>query len=130
VFDEIPFDPHIYFRGQELVYSARLWTHGWDLFHPDEAVIYHAWHAKRRKAKDAEDYKAISDAAEIGKKRVWHLLGLKITEDKKALAEISRYNMGNKRDISDFWEFAGIDLKKNTISSNAAEGKWKKSDSI
>ena len=40
---EVPFDPHLdmLFVGEEILYSARLWTKGWDLFGPDMNLVRH-----------------------------------------------------------------------------------------
>lgn len=40
---EVPFDPKLdmLFVGEEILYSARLWTKGWDMFAPDENLVWH-----------------------------------------------------------------------------------------
>lgn len=38
--EEVPYDPHIYFYGEEHAYTVRCWTHGWDIYHPNKAVVY------------------------------------------------------------------------------------------
>lgn len=40
---DVPFDPFLpyLFDGEEITYSARLWTSGWDLYSPAEANIFH-----------------------------------------------------------------------------------------
>ena len=45
---EIPFDPKLdmMFVGEEILYSARLWTNGWDMFAPDMNLVWH--HYNRR----------------------------------------------------------------------------------
>src|SRR5262249_9151500 len=40
---EVPFDPHIPFWGDEITLAARLWTHGYDIYQPDQVVLYHYW---------------------------------------------------------------------------------------
>jgi hypothetical protein len=40
-FREVPYDPHLYFHGEEISLSVRFWTHGWDLYAPHEVVLYH-----------------------------------------------------------------------------------------
>jgi len=41
IIDEIPADPNIYFLGEEFLFSARAWTHGWDIYHPHEVICWH-----------------------------------------------------------------------------------------
>lgn len=40
---DVPFDPKLdmMFVGEEILYSARLWTKGWDLFAPDINIVKH-----------------------------------------------------------------------------------------
>lgn len=40
---EVPFDPklNMMFVGEEILYSARLWTSGWDMFAPDMNLVWH-----------------------------------------------------------------------------------------
>lgn len=40
---DVPFDPKLdmMFVGEEILYSARLWTKGWDLFAPDKNIVKH-----------------------------------------------------------------------------------------
>jgi Glycosyltransferase (GlcNAc) len=37
----VPYDPHIYFTREEISLELRRWTTGWDLFVPNEPVVYH-----------------------------------------------------------------------------------------
>ena len=40
---EVPFDPKLdmLFVGEEILYSARLWTKGWDMYAPDINLVWH-----------------------------------------------------------------------------------------
>jgi hypothetical protein len=40
---EVRFDPLLdyLFDGEELLYTVRAWTHGWDFFSPSRSVVYH-----------------------------------------------------------------------------------------
>ena len=43
VLTDVPFDPKLdmLFVGEEILYSARLWTKGWDTFAPDMNLVWH-----------------------------------------------------------------------------------------
>ncbi len=125
---EVPYDPHIFFRGQEPVYSVRLWTHGWDLYQPNTTLIYHYWESPSRD-KGGAHYKANTDAQssnrpQIALKRVRHLLGVEETNDPEALVEINKYGIGKTRSLEEYWAFADIDLKAGTIGEKAKKGRW------
>lgn len=41
--EEIPYDPFLYFTGEEHSLAARAYTHGWDIFHPVDIPLYHLY---------------------------------------------------------------------------------------
>ena len=43
LYDEVPYDPHLYFNGEELVYARRLLARGWTIYHPSLLPIYHLY---------------------------------------------------------------------------------------
>lgn len=40
---DVPFDPFLpfIFDGEEVLFSARLWTNGWDIYNPAEMLVFH-----------------------------------------------------------------------------------------
>ena len=38
---EVPYDPNLYFIGEEISLGVRAYTHGWDVYYPNKVVIYH-----------------------------------------------------------------------------------------
>ena len=46
--EEIPYDPFLYFHGEEQDVSIRAFTRGWDIRHPNKVPLYHLY--KRREA--------------------------------------------------------------------------------
>lgn len=124
MFKEVPYDPHLFFRGQEAAYSLRLWTHSWDLFHPDRVVAHHYWDAVTRLDPSAADYKVENPAALKAQKRVWHVLQLQKSDDADVLADIDIYGPGTQRSVASFWDYAGINLETGEISEIAHYGWW------
>lgn len=120
---DIPYDPYIYFRGQEPVYSARFYTHGWDIWQPEHTLIWHFWGSKSRASGTGADYKLYNERAKLGRARVEHLLMGK-PAPAEALQELDRYGMGKERSIEDFWRFAGVDLPNRKIHTFANKGRW------
>ncbi len=118
VLQEVPFDPHIRFWGDEITYSARLWTHGYDVYQPDQVVLYHYW--RRDELVPMQHYRRNNKNSLA---RVKHVLGL---EESKGLPDITQYGLGTKRPIEDFWTFIGVNWKDHTIAKTALEGRWVK----
>lgn len=40
---DVPYDPEIYFGGEEISLAVRAFTHGYDLFYPNENLIWHRY---------------------------------------------------------------------------------------
>ena len=101
---EVPFDPNLHdlFQGEEILYSARLYTSGWDVYTPTQNLLTH--HYERPNApkywQDRPDY-VIQQKASIQRARA--LLGLAGTPLQDNMP------MGNLRTLQQFWEFAGLD---------------------
>jgi hypothetical protein len=52
IYDEVPYDPHIYFNGEEYIYAQRLMRRGWKIYHPACLPIYHLY--KMRASQEAD----------------------------------------------------------------------------
>jgi len=121
VLREVPFDPHIYFWGEELNYSARLWTHGYDIYHLASVVLYHYW--DRKAVKDGGVYRNHSTLEnQRSLARNMHLLGLRTSKQAKVIKDIGNYALGNVRTIADYFAFTGVNLRKKTITHHARLG--------
>ena len=120
---DVPFDPHIYFWGEEINYSARLFTHGYDIFHLDRRVLYHYW--DRDGVKDEAIYRDHGDKRNrLSLERNLHLLGLKQAADAGALRDIGKYTLGKARTMDEYWRFAGFDPRRGRITRKARDGAW------
>lgn len=106
---EVPYDPGLdhLFQGEELLYSARLWTSGYDMFTPTANVVTHHYYRK-------------------GAAKFWDDLETKQARDKtlvKVRALLSGtlasypYGMGTARSLGAYWDYAKIDLATKTFDS-------------
>ncbi|MBF0269927.1 MAG: methyltransferase domain-containing protein [Alphaproteobacteria bacterium] len=121
---EVPYDPLIYFQGEEISMAVRLWTHGWDIFSPCEALIYHAYvKFTERKTHwvDNRDWPKLNSRSRA---RVAHLIGSKNTQDAQALADLDAFGLGSARSLDDYQRLSGIDFLAKTISVSASEGRF------
>src|SRR5205085_2584606 len=59
---DVPYDPHLYFFGEEITLAARLFTHGYDLYHPNQVVIFHDWDRGKRRTHfdDHRDWREVN----------------------------------------------------------------------
>jgi hypothetical protein len=116
---EVPYDPYIYFEGEEITLAVRLWTSGWDIFVPNAVVAYHDYGRRPERPrhwKDQTDWDTLNQHA---RKRIRHLLGIErgnVTD----LPDIERYGLGKVRTLADYEVFAGLDFRAAKTCSRAS----------
>jgi hypothetical protein len=112
IIEDVPYDPHIYFQGEEITLAVRLWTHGWDLFTPNRHVIYHDYTQRRREKRHWDDQTNWSALNRLSEWRVRHLLsGASVAAEKEfdgALVDLDEYGLGDSRTLADYEAFAGV----------------------
>ena len=119
---DTPYDPNLshLFQGEETLFSARLFTNGYDFYTPNVKVAWHHY-IREGKPKYWDDLKDKVDCRRKAEKRVMFMLGL---ENEKGVAaeffrDIHVYGFGKFRTILDYWKTAGIDFTKKTITNNS-----------
>ena len=123
---EVPFDPHLtyVFDGEEILYSARLWTHGYDLFTPRNNILFHHY-ARHDSPKywSASLFESSRPQLLRGQARVRYLMQAIVrnstTRERSVSPAAARslgvdvdehlYGMGSVRSLDEYYTFAGID---------------------
>jgi hypothetical protein len=107
---KVPYDPNLphLFQGEEILYSARLWTSGFDFFTPTENLVYH-FYLRATSPKFWSDVDVTSQQASTVAK-VKKLLQGRLPE--------YPHGMGKTRTLREYWAFAGIDWKTKTSTSD------------
>jgi len=121
VIEEIPYDPYLYFQGEEITLAARLYTHGWDVFTPNEVLIYHDYTKRTNRPRHWEDHRQWNRLNALAFARIRHLLGVETAADPEALNELERYGLGLKRSFEDYQAFSGIDFRRRLINGKTTE---------
>ncbi|MEJ2457926.1 MAG: GlcNAc-transferase family protein, partial [Novosphingobium sp.] len=107
--EDVPYDPDLYFFGEEITLAARAFTSGYDLFHPGVHVMWHQeprrvtplhWndHAAQRTGKVTAQMR---DAASIA--RVRHFL---------RYAGAGPFGCGTSRSFAQYEAYAGLDFRR------------------
>ena len=112
---ETPYDPNLdmLFMGEEILYFARLYTRGWDLFTPNENIAYH-WYIRKNQPRFQNDLLLYKKSIVDPKQTVMKKLGYYGKSP-----DIGKYGLGTVRSIDDFWNHIGIDkFNMNVIHDN------------
>jgi hypothetical protein len=109
---DVPYDPYLsgLFQGEETLFSARLYTYGYDVFSPYIKVCSHHYNRPGPTYnKDMPDFARCRNYAEI---KVHFMLGLRGPEElpKDFLRSYHRYGFGSVRSLKDFWDAAKISV--------------------
>jgi len=101
---DVPYDPNLYFHGEEISMAVRAYTHGYDLFVPNEIICWHEYTRKGR-VRHWDENKKWEQLNRKSLKRVKQLLGV---DNDKADYDFEQYGLGNKRTQSEYEAYAGI----------------------
>lgn len=102
--EEIEYDPELYFDGEEINLTARAYTHGYDLFCPNEDLIWHRY--KHKMPTHWSDHGNLQQ--EVANDRIHQLL----VGDHKLL---DNYGLGSARSLTDFEEYVEIDFSERVL---------------
>lgn len=110
---EVPYDPWLYFHGEEQNLAVRAWTHGWDIWHTPEVPIYHFSHA-------GHDHPVHwSDSEDRERATQWWTLEKQSRARMRALLydrlDLGAYGLGTERSLEEFADFSGIDYPQRTL---------------
>ena len=119
--EQVPYDPYIYFTGEEITLAARLWTHGWDLFAPNRVTVFHEYSERPNKRRHWHDHKLWHDLSVRATKRVRHLLEGRPCDDAVALEALERYGLGATRTLADYESASGVEFKRQLIHGKASD---------
>lgn len=125
---EIPYDPEFYFHGEEQSLSARLFTHGWDVYHIPAMPVYHLYYAPQ----NGDPKRVLHWDVELNLQRpnyrwVNHNNGAKIRLSHllQETQDFGIYGLGKERTMKQYFELTGIDYANRVITPKAYQGYWK-----
>lgn len=109
---EVRHDPNMYFHGEEISIAARAFTHGYDLFHPNQVICWHEYTRKGRTKHwdDHYNWHVTNDRSHLRNRKLFGMDGEKQDED------FSEYGFGKERTLLEYEKYAGLCFKKRAIS--------------
>lgn len=116
---DVPYDPDLYFIGEEISLAIRAFTHGYDLFHPGQHVAWHEYTRKHR-SKHWDDHRA-----ERGVATPWHARdAASLDKVRRFLAapEVGQFGCGTARSFADYEAYSGISFRRRHASRAARRG--------
>lgn len=108
---DVPYDPNLYFHGEEISMAVRAYTAGYDLFIPNEIVCWHEYTRKGR-VRHWDENKRWEELNKKSLKRVKQLLGV---DGDKPDFNFGRYGLGTERKLEDYERYAGIRFEDRAV---------------
>lgn len=114
--EEVPYDPFLYFHGEEQSLAIRAFTKGWDIYHPTWIPLYHCYkkpkseHLSHHWHKSA-DQKRVLSSSYLKQRATNRINELLYGDGMKS----SIYGLGNQRTLEEYTYLSGIDYLKRTI---------------
>ena len=117
---EFPYDPALYFHGEEQALAARLFTHGWDIFHVPDLPIRHLYNDGRSGVPPRPlDWGAAQEAGRP-------LPGWPVERRSGAPLgtlpggePLGAYGLGRERTLAQYASWCGIDYAGRTLGPQA-----------
>ena len=111
---DVPYDPEIYFAGEEISLAVRAYTHGYDLYYPNENLVWHRYsHGVPLHWQDHPDEQSGLHDVAVERLRV-------LLSDRGH--ELGRFGLGPDRTLEDFQHMADIDFAQIAEPGWSARG--------
>ena len=109
---DVPFDPNLdyLFTGEEFLYSARLYTNGYNFYTPTKHICYHEYgRSEKPRYWDKMDY---AQKAKNAIERHQRILKFPGTQPMSP----DRYGLGQVRTMENYYKFLNLDFEKKASS--------------
>jgi len=110
--EDVPYDPLLYFHGEETVLTVRAFTHGYELFQPCELLLWHEY-SRAYRTKHWEDH-LLERGVDVG----WgERDALSRERIRRFFAEpfVGPFGLGGERTLADYEAYAGISFEQRRV---------------
>lgn len=106
VVKKVHIDPRIYFMGEEMLYSLRLFTHGYNIFAPFKSPMLHYYapsHARPRQWQLDPKWRELTNKSSRIIRTAFNCL-----KENESPEVLGYYGLGSTRSLEDFESFLGV----------------------
>lgn len=120
---EVPYDPELYFHGEEISLAARSYTWGYDLFHPHKVIAWHEYTRKGRTKQwdDDKDWVAKNTHAH---RRNRILFGIEPGCTPCQRNQLGAYNFGTVRTLEQYENYCGLKFATRGVQQYTLDNKF------
>ncbi len=114
---EVRQDPKHFYTGEEFALAVRSFTHGYDLFDPNQIVCWHRFHPEPNRKFWSDNSDELTNTHHNKA-----IARLKLLFEHNSTQGLGRYGLGTDRTLEEFAEFSGIDCINKTLTQAAISG--------
>jgi Glycosyltransferase (GlcNAc) len=108
---EVPYDPNLYFHGEEITMAVRAYTSGYDLFVPNQIIAWHEY-TRQGRIRHWDENNIWEELNRKSLKRAKCLLGVDGDSQEEPYGV---YGLGTERTLEDYERYAGIRFKDRSV---------------
>ncbi len=112
---EVPYDPDLYFIGEEITLAVRAFTHGYELFHPSVPIVWHEY-TREGRAKHWDDH-----GVDNGVLLDWGRRDIASREkirDFLTAPHVGRFGCGTARTFTEYENYAGLNFRHRRVQDH------------
>lgn len=119
--EDVPYDPELYFYGEEVTLAVRAFTHGYDLFHPGTHIM---WHQNKRRVTPLHwnDHATAAAASQPSARQRDVASQAKVRRMLTQPGFFGRFGLGTARTLAEFEAYAGVSFGRGSFSQAARDG--------
>ena len=114
--EEVPYDPYLYFHGEEQSLAVRAFTRGWDIFHPLTTPVYHLYKNEGMPYESHHWHGEFDGRRAFGSGYLTERARLRLNRLLMGDGLPGAYGLGSVRSMAQYAELSGIDYATQTIS--------------
>jgi len=119
---EVPYDPELYFHGEEISLAARSYTWGYDLFHPHKVIAWHEYTRKGR-TKQWDDDREWIEKNNRAHKRNRLLFGMEPGCTPCQRSQLGIYGFGPARSLEQYEKYCGLRFADRGVQQYTLDNK-------
>ena len=134
---KVPYDPSLYFYGEEISMSARLWTHGFNIYSPNQLLLFHLYKSGAQNGdqspthwSDHNDWFQLNRRSLVRVHTLLESLSAATSNLQPTIEDVDDLNhfwLGNERSLQDYEHWAGVNFKSQSITEEALAGNFPES---
>jgi hypothetical protein len=115
---QVPYDPHLYFFGEEPSMAMRAYSHGYDLFHPHRVVLWHHY-GRESSPKHWADHRRWYFRNELSMQRFRRLVEEGQCGVSGERSSLCPYGLGALRGLRDYELYTGVSFELRGATRHA-----------